>query len=135
MYQAYYLSQSFVYGNEKSRGRKVHASALLRNVHYASSAPSALAVSPHRRCWPICSCVHYAATSKGQPTFVNLDKPYPDQPFTILIWASDLAKFNPGPISWDKKRVCATGTITSYQGMPEIVAKAPGQVSLGEPKK
>jgi hypothetical protein len=39
--------------------------------------------------------VHYAATSKGQPTFVNLDKPYPDQPFTILIWGDDLAKFNP----------------------------------------
>src|SRR5215472_2684408 len=73
----------------------------------------------------VVASVHYAATSKGQPTFVNFDKGYPDQPFTVVIWGEDLAKFNPGPISWDKKRVCASGTITSYQGKPEIVAKSP----------
>jgi hypothetical protein len=28
----------------------------------------------------------YAATSRGKPTFLNLDKPYPSQVFTILIW-------------------------------------------------
>ncbi len=74
--------------------------------------------------------VHYAAISRGNPTFVNLDKQYPNQPFTILIWGEDLAKFNPGPISWNGKRVCATGTITSYQGKPEIVAKSPGQITV-----
>jgi hypothetical protein len=30
---------------------------------------------------------HYAERSKGQPTFINLDKPYPNSPFTVLIWA------------------------------------------------
>jgi hypothetical protein len=78
--------------------------------------------------------VHYAATTRGQPTFINFDKGYPDQPFTVVIWGEDLAKFNPGPISWDKKRVCATGKITSYQDKPEIVAKSPGQVTVGEAK-
>jgi len=29
---------------------------------------------------------HFAARSKGQPTFINLDKPYPNQIFTVLIW-------------------------------------------------
>jgi len=53
----------------------------------------------------------------------------------LVIWGSDLAKFNPGPISWDRKQVCATGTITSYQGKPEIVAKSPGQVTVKESKK
>jgi len=37
--------------------------------------------------------VHYATRSKGEPTFINLDKPYPDQIFTILIWGSDRPKF------------------------------------------
>jgi hypothetical protein len=30
----------------------------------------------------------YAASTKGQPTFLNLDKPYPNQVFTVLIWGS-----------------------------------------------
>jgi hypothetical protein len=30
---------------------------------------------------------------QGSPTFVNLDKPYPNQPFTILIWGKNLPKF------------------------------------------
>ena len=37
----------------------------------------------------IVASAHYAASSKGQPTFVNLDKPYPNQIFTVLIWGSD----------------------------------------------
>jgi|SRR6266700_8232835 len=29
---------------------------------------------------------HYAASSRGKPTFINLDRAYPNQIFTILIW-------------------------------------------------
>src|SRR5215470_13631698 len=36
---------------------------------------------------------HYAARTKGSPTFINLDEPYPNQIFTILIWGSDRPKF------------------------------------------
>jgi hypothetical protein len=36
---------------------------------------------------------HFAAKSKGQPTFLNLDEPYPKEVFTILIWGTDRAKF------------------------------------------
>jgi hypothetical protein len=35
---------------------------------------------------------HYASGSKGQPTFLNLDEPYPKEVFTILIWGSDRAQ-------------------------------------------
>ncbi len=28
----------------------------------------------------------YASRSKGQPTFLNLDEPYPNEIFTIVIW-------------------------------------------------
>src|SRR5271169_5047290 len=35
----------------------------------------------------------YAASSKGQPTFLNLDKPYPNQIFTVVIWGSNRSKF------------------------------------------
>lgn len=66
--------------------------------------------------------IHTATTSKGSPTFVNLDKPYPNQVFTVLIWGSDRGKFTPAPASWQGKQVCVTGTITLYRGVPEIVA-------------
>jgi hypothetical protein len=36
---------------------------------------------------------HCAEKSKGQPTFLNLDEPYPKQIFTIVIWGKDRPKF------------------------------------------
>lgn len=76
--------------------------------------------------------VHTATRSRGNPTFVNLDKPYPNQVFTILIWGSDYAKFSPAPSTWEGKRVCATGLISSYRGVPEIIARSAGQVQVAK---
>ena len=36
---------------------------------------------------------HFAEKVKGLPTFMNLDKPYPHQIFTIVIWGTDRLKF------------------------------------------
>lgn len=83
----------------------------------------------------VVASTHYAASSRGNPTFINLDKPYPTQVFTILIWGSDLAKFNPKPSTWDGKRVCATGVISSYRGSPEIIVKSQGQITVGVSQK
>jgi hypothetical protein len=74
--------------------------------------------------------VHTARSSKGSPTFLNLDKPYPNQVFTILIWGDDLGKFSPAPSSWGGKRVCATGTIQLYRGVAEIVARSRDQITF-----
>jgi DNA/RNA endonuclease YhcR with UshA esterase domain len=74
---------------------------------------------------------HYAAKVKGQPTFINLDKPYPNQIFTALIWGSDRSKFEKPPETlYSGKEICATGMIQSYQGRPEIVVKEPGQITV-----
>ena len=74
--------------------------------------------------------VSTATRSNGSPTFVNLDKAYPNQVFTILTWGSDLARFSPAPSTWNGKQVCATGTISLYRNVPEIVAREAGQISL-----
>jgi hypothetical protein len=78
----------------------------------------------------VVASVHTATSSKGSPTFINLDKPYPNQVFTILIWGDDLSKFSPAPSAWNGKQVCATGTIELYRNAPEIVARGAGQVSF-----
>lgn len=73
---------------------------------------------------------HYAARSRGNPTFINLDKPYPDQIFTVLIWGSDRPKFGDPEEMYRNKRICATGKIADYKGVPEIVAYEPSQIKI-----
>jgi RecG-like helicase len=64
----------------------------------------------------------YVDRSKGQPTFLNLDEPYPKQIFTIVIWSNNRAKFDEPEKRYRDKRVCVTGTIKSFRETPEIEA-------------
>lgn len=73
---------------------------------------------------------HYADRSRGNPTFINLDKPYPNQVFTILIWGSDRPKFGNPEDDYRGKHVCVTGNISMYRGDPEVVARDPAQISV-----
>lgn len=73
--------------------------------------------------------VTYAARSKGQPTFLNLDQPYPNQVFTVVIWGSDRRKFkDPPEVFYKGKRICVTGNIEIYRGKPEIIVRDPSQI-------
>jgi len=71
---------------------------------------------------------HYAAKSNGEPTFLNLDEPYPKEVFTILIWGSDRAKFGTPETKYKDAKVCVTGKITSQREKPEIIATETGQI-------
>lgn len=72
----------------------------------------------------------YADRSKGQPTFLNLDEPFPKQIFTIVVWGEDRSKFGEPENKYSDKRLCVTGKITSYRGSPEIVATDPKQIEI-----
>jgi hypothetical protein len=72
----------------------------------------------------------YAASTKGQPTFLNLDKPYPNQIFTILIWGNNRSKFGAPESDYKGKRVCVNGRIAEYRGVPQIVADDPQQIKI-----
>lgn len=74
----------------------------------------------------------YATSSKGQPTFLNLDKPYPNQVFTVVIWGSDRAAFPYAPESLAERRICVTGTIKVYKGKAEIIVSGPNQIKTSE---
>ena len=76
----------------------------------------------------------YADSTKGQPTFLNLDKPYPNQIFTVVIWGNNRSKFGSPEIDYKGKRVCVSGKITAYAGLPEIVADEPKQIKIGAEK-
>jgi hypothetical protein len=70
---------------------------------------------------------HYAEGTDGQPTFINLDKPYPDQIFTVVIWGDYRDRFSVPPEIWHG-RVCVTGRISAYHGEPEIAVTDPAQI-------
>lgn len=72
----------------------------------------------------------YAATTRGKPTFLNLDKPYPSQVFTILIWGENREKFGTPEEKYREKQVCVTGKITEYRGAPEIVVTDPQSIEV-----
>jgi hypothetical protein len=68
-----------------------------------------------------------ATSSRGEPTFMNLDSTYPNQVFTILVWGDD--RKNVGELPKVGSHVCAKGLITDYRGIPEIVVRSSEQLS------
>ncbi len=78
----------------------------------------------------VVASTHYAATTRGRPTFLNIDKPYPNQIFTVLIWGSDRPKFGAPEQKYRDKNICVTGKITSYRDVPEIIAYDPEQIRI-----
>jgi hypothetical protein len=66
-------------------------------------------------------------SSRGEPTFINLDSAYPNQVFTILVWGDD--RKNVGELPRVGSHVCAKGQISDYHGVPEIVVRTSGQLS------
>ncbi len=72
--------------------------------------------------------VYYDARNAGQPTFVDLGHPYPNQTFTIVIWGRNRSHFTPPPESWQGEKICVTGRVKLYRGTPEIVVYGPDQI-------
>ncbi|MCK4410231.1 MAG: peptidoglycan-binding protein [Candidatus Eisenbacteria sp.] len=84
-------------------------------------------------CGRVASAAHIAAV-KGQPTFLNFERPYPDQPFNVVIWGSARSRFDAPPErAFDGKEICVTGLIETYRGKPQIVVSDPEQIVLVNP--
>ena len=74
----------------------------------------------------------YATRVHGAPTFLNLDRPYPDHPFTIVIWETDRSAFDRPEVAYADKSVCVTGKIETHNGKPQMVLRDPSQIDLQE---
>ena len=71
---------------------------------------------------------HTAATTRGKPTFIDLDSAFPYQIFSILVWDDD--RPNVGELPHTGSKVCVTGVINYYHGVPRIVVKNSGQFGI-----
>jgi hypothetical protein len=72
----------------------------------------------------------YAVDANGQPTFLNLDKPYPRHVFTAIVWGRNRGAFPYAPESLEDRQICATGLIKEYNGRAEMTVAAATQVQL-----
>ncbi len=70
----------------------------------------------------------YASEANGQPTFLNLDNPYPNHVFTAVIWGRDRKSFSYAPESLAGRRICVTGTVQLYRNKPEIAVSQSNQI-------
>ena len=80
-------------------------------------------------CGPVVD-THYATTSNGKPTFLNIGEPYPNSDrITVVIWGDDRGNFPSPPENYYQgKNVGVTGLITEYEGIAEITVSNPGQI-------
>ena len=72
----------------------------------------------------------FAMRSKGQLTFLNLDRPHPQHVFTVVIWGKDRPKFGKPDRTFAGKRICVSGLIADFEGRPEMMATNPDQITL-----
>lgn len=72
----------------------------------------------------------WATTSRGQPTFLNLGRAYPDpERFTVLLWIDARFRFDQPPEeTYADKTICVTGVVEIYEGGGEIVVDFPWQI-------
>lgn len=76
----------------------------------------------------------YADTSNGEPTFLNVGVDYPDSSrFTVVIWGEDRGSFSQAPEDmYSGRTIRVTGTVSEYEGIPEIEVSGPDEIEVVE---
>ena len=74
----------------------------------------------------------YASGSRGQPTFLNVGRDYPDRDrFTVVIWGDTRDNFPFAPeVKYDNRTICVTGLIETFEGVPQIIADTPSDIEI-----
>lgn len=68
---------------------------------------------------------------KANPTYLNFDKPFPDTPFSVVIFGKDRVNFSYEPeIFLKNKWVCVRGKVGEFNGTPQIVVSEESQFEL-----
>lgn len=82
-------------------------------------------------CGPVVDS-HFASSSNGQPTFLNLGKAYPEpERFTVLIWGDDREHFPGAPEQiYLDKNICVYGLLIEYNNLPEVEVDDPSQIEI-----
>jgi hypothetical protein len=67
------------------------------------------------------------------PAFLNIDNPYPNQTFTVVIWAADRKNFSEKPEKFYlNKNVCIYGKLDKFKEQIQIVVHSEEQLIVQE---
>jgi endonuclease G len=81
--------------------------------------------------YEVCGKVVSATKHEKGHVFINLDKKFPNQIFSVSIFDSNIKNFDYEPeVYLINKEVCFTGVIGDYQGTPNMVLEHGKQVKL-----
>lgn len=81
--------------------------------------------------------VFYAKSSSGSPTFLNLDKTFPDNPIAVVIFEKELKKLKINAQLYKSKTIIVTGKVGLYKdeekpnkNKPSIVISSKDQIKV-----
>lgn len=77
------------------------------------------------------SGVKWLEQAKSQPTFLNMGAPYPQSPFTVVIFGNDRKVFSDTLEKlYTGKKICVTGIVREYKGKAEIIVTKPDEIII-----
>ena len=82
----------------------------------------------------VVASARYNRDSKGAPTYLNFDKPYPDQDFSAIIFGKNRKNFSPEPETLTGYKACVYGKVKVYKGKAQIELVKADQLSVKPPK-
>ena len=81
----------------------------------------------------VCGTVVSTHKSKKGHVFINLDKSFPNQIFSITIWGSNIVNFSYIPqLELTGKKICVTGKVIDYKETPSMYIESEKQVKIIE---
>lgn len=75
----------------------------------------------------------YKINGKSDPTYINLDKKWPETVFTLMVFGKDRINFSYKPEEFlTDKKICVTGKVGEFNGTPQIIATDETQIQIME---
>jgi len=110
--------------------------ALTSTLAFAAGSPNLTAAEAAKHAGEtrtVCGAVasaDYVPSMPDKATFLNLDKAYPKQIFTIIISGADRQKFGQPEVAYKGKRICVTGVIKMFRSIAQIIVTSPDQIHV-----
>lgn len=73
--------------------------------------------------------------STDKVSFLNLGGKYPNNAFTVVVFAADVTKLSYQLSTLNGKNICVSGKVKDYNGKPEIVVEDEKQITIKEEKR
>jgi hypothetical protein len=81
----------------------------------------------------VCAKVVGTHVTKGKikVIYLNLEKPYPNSPFTLVIFEKSADRFHYNPLDFLKNKfICASGIVSEFKGKSQMVVDSQEQIEV-----